>query len=359
MADRIIGASIRLAAAFAVWVMFFGALPTNAGERTKVWIKSTIDGTSQPSYVILPEGFDPKRRPVPLLVSLHSWSRNLEYRAWTMERLAEERGWIYLFPNFRGPNEHPEACGSPKAQQDILDALAWAKATYPVDEDRVYLVGASGGGHMTMLMSGRHPEVWAAASAWVGISDLTAWHKLRAADKYGRMMRLACGGAPGDSPEIDRQYRERSPITHVHRAVNVALDLNTGIRDGHEGSVPIRHSLDAFNQIARAAGCDPIGEDEIRQLSRADGRLEHPRESDMVRDPSYGRKIHLRRHAGPVRVTVFEGGHEILPAAAVAWLETKVRRTKDNVQSTKDEGRNEGGRIGSGDERRASGVFHQ
>jgi poly(3-hydroxybutyrate) depolymerase len=279
-----------------------------------------------------------------------------------MERLAEERGWIYLFPNFRGPNQHPDACGSPKAQQDILDAVAWAKKTYPVDERRVYLVGASGGGHMTMLMAGRHPDVWAAASAWVGISDLAAWHKLHAAGRYGRMMRLSCGGAPGDSREVDRQYRERSPITHIHRAVNVALDLNTGIHDGHKGSVPIRHALDAFNAVAHAAGCEPISEEEIVQLSRPNGRLKHPRESDNVKDSSYGRQIHLRRYAGPVRVTVFEGGHEILPEAAVAWLEDKVQRakdkgqsTKDKGRSTKDEGRSGGGRMGGGDEVRSGG----
>jgi hypothetical protein len=182
---------------------------------------------------------------------------------------------------------------------------------------------------MTMLMAGRHPDVWAAASAWVGISDLAAWHKLHAAGRYGRMMRLSCGGAPGDSPEVDRQYRQRSPITHMHRAVHVALDLNTGIRDGHEGSVPIRHSLDAFNVIARAAGQEPISEEEIQQLSHVGGRLKSPRESDRAKDPLYGREIYLRRHAGPVRVTVFDGGHEILPAAAVGWTEGKVRGMKD------------------------------
>jgi poly(3-hydroxybutyrate) depolymerase len=306
--------------------------PLSAGERSKVMIRSTIDDTLQPSYVILPDGFDPDGQPVPMLVALHSWSRDLEYRGWTLEGLANERGWIYLFPNFRGPNKHPDACGSAKAQQDILDAVTWAKKNYPVDEDRVYLAGASGGGHMSMLMVGRHPDVWAAASAWVGISDLVAWHKLHAADKYGKMMRQSCGGPPGTSIEVDRQYRERSPMSYIHRAANVALDLNTGIDDGHTGSVPIRHTLDAFNAIARAGGHEPISEEEIQQLSRKDGKLAQPRDSDLVKDPSYGRAIVLRRHAGPVRVTIFDGGHEFLPAAAVAWLEKKVRRMKSEVR---------------------------
>lgn len=36
--------------------------------------------------------------------------------------------------------------------QDILAAVAWAQDNDPVDPQRVYLTGASGGGHMTLLM---------------------------------------------------------------------------------------------------------------------------------------------------------------------------------------------------------------
>ena len=33
--------------------------------------------------------------------------------------------------------------------------------------------------------------------------------------------------------------------------------------------------------------------------------------------------ILFRRQTGPARVTIFEGGHELDPAAAFAWLATK------------------------------------
>ena len=51
-----------------------------AGQRIKVSIESTADGSLQPCYVILPRGFDPQGKPVPLLVSLHSWSADVEQR---------------------------------------------------------------------------------------------------------------------------------------------------------------------------------------------------------------------------------------------------------------------------------------
>jgi hypothetical protein len=292
----------------------------HAGERIKVHIVSSVDQTQQPCYVIVPTRLEQDGEPIPLLVSLHSWSGDVEQRKKTLESLADQRGWIYLFPHFRGPNNHPDACGSLKAQQDILDAVAWARRTYSIDARRIYLHGASGGGHMTMLMAGRHPDVWAAASAWVGISDLAAWHRKHTRGRYGLMLRQCCGGAPGDSEEVDHQYRERSPVTHLHRAKNVPLDIAAGIHDGHTGSVPIRHSLDAFNSIAKAVGTALVSEDEMLQLGRPDGRLQDPRPSDQVRDASFGRAIYLRRTAGRARVTIFEGGHECIPTAAVAWL---------------------------------------
>ena len=65
----------------------------------------------------------------------------------------------------------------------------------------------------------------------------------------------------------------------------------------------------------------PISEDEIKQLSRKNGRLKKPLASDQVEDASFGRKIYLRRTTGAARVTIFEGGHEGIAAAAVAWSE--------------------------------------
>jgi len=56
----------------------------------------------------------------------------------------------------------------------VFDAVAWMKKNYNIDDKRIYLTGSSGGGHMTLQMVGNHPELWAAASAWVGISDLRA-----------------------------------------------------------------------------------------------------------------------------------------------------------------------------------------
>lgn len=305
---------------FASVLCLFGVESRGAEQRQKILVPSSIDATEQPCYLILPKGFDRDGPPAPLLVSLHTWSGNVEQRDETMERQADRRGWVYLWPHFRGPNNSPDACGSKKAQQDILDAVDWVLERYPIDKKRIYLTGASGGGHMTMLMAGRHPERWTAASAWVGISDLAAWQTRHAKSRYGEMVRNSCGGAPGESAAIDVQYRNRSPLTWIDRAVDLPLDLAAGVHDGHKGSVPIRHTIDAFNRVAAAQRLPVVSEEEIAELSRPNGRLQRPRPGDQPECPTFGRAIYLRRTAGKARVTIFEGGHERIAQAAAEWL---------------------------------------
>ena len=314
------GSPHRLAGLFIPIVLLAAISSVTASERKKIWVQSTFDKSRQPSYLILPTGYDVASKPVPLLVSLHTWSGNLEQRNKELEVLADRKGWIYLFPDFRGANQHPLACGSTAACQDILDAVQWVSNHHQVDRKRIYLTGVSGGGHMTMLMVGRYPKPWAAASAWVGISDLSRWHARHARGKYGEMLRKCCGGQPGDSDLVDQQYRDRSPLTWLHQSLKVPLDIAAGIHDGHQGSVPIRHSLNAFNRLARISGTVLVSEEEMSELSRRNGRLTAPRDSDRVEDPVLGRKIYLRRMAGNSRVTIFEGGHEGIAAAAVDWL---------------------------------------
>jgi len=121
-----------------------------SAAAVRVEIPSTADGTLQPSYFAAPETCEK----VPLLVVLHTWSYSFDSpRDTATETWCSNKGWAYLYPNFRGPNHTPDACGSDKAVQDIVDAVSWAKKKANIDESRVYLLGGSGGGHMALLMA--------------------------------------------------------------------------------------------------------------------------------------------------------------------------------------------------------------
>jgi len=304
-----------------------------AAEPPKGWPKgvrevrylSSADGTEQPALFFAPHA----GKPVPLLVGLHTWSYDyLEASGAPYAKWCLDRGWAFVYPNFRGPNTRPEAAGSELVVKDILSAVEYARNQANVDPQRIYLVGASGGGHAALLMAGRAPEIWAGVSAWVGISDLAAWYRecKQAGRGYADHVVRSCGGPPGASPEVDAECRKRSPLTYLKPGLDVSLDICAGITDGHTGSVPISHSLNAFNAVAGEA--DRLSQAEIDFFV---AKAEVPPSLKMkLEDPDYGPKTPLfRRTSGKARVTIFQGGHEIIHEAALKWLERQKRERPD------------------------------
>jgi pimeloyl-ACP methyl ester carboxylesterase len=290
---------------------------------------SELDGEKQPVLYWAPESAS--QQPTPLFVFLHSWSADYtqDNSKWMVECV--RRNWIWIHPNFRGINQTSKACGSKFARQDILDAIRFAREKWQVDHTRVYIAGVSGGGHMSLLMAGHHPEEFSAVSAWVGPMDLIEWHRFHTIDgkpdKYAQMIELSLGGPPGTSAEIDADYRDRSPVFNLSNTGDLPISILAGVQDGHAGSVPVSHSLYAFNEIAKAHGSAVISEDDIQSLTK-DRKLLHPQSSDIVEDAILGRQIHLQRTSRRSIVTIFEGGHESIPESAFSWLEKQHRATR-------------------------------
>jgi hypothetical protein len=174
---------------------------------------------------------------------------------------------------------------------------------------------------MSMVMAAHHPERWSAVSSWVGISDLAAWYRESQTRmvRYVNYLEAITGGAPGQSPEIDQQYHERSPLPFLANVGDLPIEMNAGIHDGHDGrSVPVSQTLRAFNAIALAQGHPPISEEDIgrylrrecQPLAQSDRFIELP--------------VYLIRETGSARCVLFEGGHDGLPDAGMRFLESHV-----------------------------------
>lgn len=277
------------------------------------------DQSEQPTLFWSPDLPEGKR--APLLVALHTWSGDylqaggeVKYAEW-----CQQNEWIFLHPNFRGPNRTPQAMGSDLMVADIRAAVDWARRNAPVDETRIYAIGVSGGGHATQLLAGRMPDVWAGISSWCGITDIAAWHsETMAAGRlnYAAHIVAAIGGVPSASETAMAEATHRSPLTWLENAATVPLDLNHGISDGRSGSVPFSHSLRAFNAVVPESARIP--EESISGWYADPASL--PRDL-YLSDALYGVNPPLfRKTERNTRVTIFEGGHEILQEAALNWL---------------------------------------
>ena len=196
-------------------------------EIKEVICRSSVDGSPEPVLFYHPGG----ALPVPLVVGLHTWSHDRHNQVDGMLPFCRERGWALLLPEFRGPNlvSNPrarQAGGSVLAIQDIIDGVEMVSERCPIDRDAVFLLGGSGGGHMSLLAAARAPTLWKGVSSWVPITDLAAWRVQN--QEYASHVAACCGGLPGTSGEVDREYRERSPIFQVEALSEVTLSLHHG-----------------------------------------------------------------------------------------------------------------------------------
>ena len=220
---------------------------SDASGLQEVGIESSLDGQLQPALVYIPE---PAASKAPLLVLLHTWSSDYRQQSGGLPEALEfcqREGWALAHPNFRGPNRTPQACASQLAVQDVLDAVEFMQSVCLVDQDRVYLLGLSGGGHMALSLTAHSPRLWAGVSAWVPISDLARWHQECSTSsnpgyqRYAQELNLVCGGEPGHSAQVDAQYFRRSPLHRLSAAAGVPVAHQSQRRPATRWAAVHRH----------------------------------------------------------------------------------------------------------------------
>lgn len=199
-------------------------------------IKSSLDNTIQPSLF-----FKASEKNKPLLVGLHSWSFNRFNQVENFLPYVQKHDFNLLLPEFRGANlaSNPncvKACGSKYAVQDIFDAIEYVKANYEIDEKNIFLLGASGGGHMSLMCGANNPMYFKAIGAFVPITDLLRWTKENKG--YAPHVQVCCGS--------EEEMRKRSPITYIKELSQTNLKIFHGKFDK---VVPYLQSYDLYTNI--------------------------------------------------------------------------------------------------------------
>ena len=244
-------------------------------EQREILVQSSMDGTMQPSLFYKSDSLEKR----PLLVGLHTWSYDRFNQINNMLPVAEKYDFNLLLPEFRGSNlnSNPNctyACGSEYAKQDIKDAIDYLLKNEEIDENNIFLLGLSGGGHMALLMAGMCPEYFKAIGAYVPITDLTKWSKENA--NYAPHV-LACCGDSG------AEMRKRSPISYIDSIAKANLKIFHG---KYDPVVPVSHSLELYNALME----------------------KHPTAS--------------------VYLDIFDGGHEIDMQTAEYWIMSQYKNTE-------------------------------
>lgn len=306
--------SLNLATLAALVLVALSLLCLYRADGPSVLSVRASDGSLQKSLFWIPKSDGP----VPLVIALHTWSGSYsqDYSKHYLE-LSKELGWAFLHPDFRGANDNPESGGSAKAIADVMMAKDAILSRAMIDVNRIYLIGYSGGGHMALLLAGQYRDQWAGVSVWSPITDLVRWSEETRDSgqvEYYEQIKKVCSGDPNVRLQARSNCKSRSPITYLEPDSSVPIAFYSGIQDGHTGSVPVSHSLLAYNSLVSAS--ERIEIEDIRHIVETATPPIHPTEDREID----GRKVVYERRSGKISVTLFEGSHEILYKHAFEWL---------------------------------------
>ncbi|HWQ94361.1 MAG TPA: prolyl oligopeptidase family serine peptidase [Gammaproteobacteria bacterium] len=268
-----------------------------------VEIDSSADGAKQKAYFSRSSSSTQK----PLLVSLHVWSGSYASKD-ALAAYAKQHDWNYIHPDFRGANETPDSCLSPKVVSDIDDAIVYALREGNVDIRNIFVVGFSGGGYATagMYLKSKHPV--RAFLAWAPITDLHAWYWQSAA--RGNPFTQHILQCTSDGKRLDKQAAwARSPLYwEFPQPPRSRIELYAGIDDGYKGTVPISHSIQFYNRLAEAYGdaSQRVTEEEMALLLSRGG--ENAPDTRKIAD----RAVLFNRSTANGSLTIFQGVHEML-----------------------------------------------
>lgn len=285
-------------------------------ECKKVEIVSSADHAVQPAYFFRAKSDQPR----PLVVRLHAWSSDYT-KVDGVAQLCIDNDYNYIHPNFRGPSDRPEACGSPLVIQDIDDAIDYAIAHANVDTTSIHIIGGSGGGYATLLCYMKIKHRIKTFTAWASITNLVDYYYECAGrrskyEKYMHDLEKATSGLPenGFVPYFNEaEAVKRSPVfmdTPVAQRENSKLFIYAGIHDGGlEGDVPFIHSLKMFNKI--------VSDFDYSDQKTLFSTEEMLRLMDWQTNGTPVFKDHLsiliqRQYLDKVQINLFEGGHEMV-----------------------------------------------
>jgi len=232
------------------WVVVADVQPgvdPDAMARVQFHRVRSRDGRDLPVWLTLPKDSRPgEPRPAVVLVHGGPWVRGGHWQWSAMQQFLASRGYVVVAPEFRGSEGYGLAhyrAGwkqwGQAMQDDVADALLWARREGLTD-DRACIVGGSYGGYSTLMGLVRHPELYRCGAAWVAVTDLLLlvqgeWWVDDDISYAGRRYRLP--ELVGDAEADRAMLLDNSPVEQAGR-IRAPLLLAFGADDRR---VPLSH----------------------------------------------------------------------------------------------------------------------
>ena len=211
-------------------------IPVDALAPMKAIRYKSSDGLEIPAYLVLPKGVPSKN--LPLMVFPHGGPWGRDY--WGYNSYAQflaNRGYAVLLPNFRASTGYGKKfldAGNrqwgDKMQDDITWGVKYLIAQGIADPKHVGIMGGSYGGYATLAGVTFTPDLYAAAVAIVGPSNLITL--LNSIPPYWESIRKLFYLRMGDptTEEGKAQLTRQSPLTHADK-IKTPLLVAQGAND--------------------------------------------------------------------------------------------------------------------------------
>ena len=151
-----------------------------------------------PYRVYVPKAYSPTAG-APLVIALHGLGGNedsfFDQYAKLPPQLAEKHGFLLAAPNgFRvdgfygstilGGGDAAARRRVESSEKDVLEVLRLMRATYKVDESRIYLIGHSMGAIGTWALGSKYPDIWAALVPFSGVGSPALADKMKGIPQF-------------------------------------------------------------------------------------------------------------------------------------------------------------------------------
>ena len=235
----------------------YGSIDPAVFVESKHVYYPSFDGKQVPAILFTPRDVAAGER-LPALVHVHGGPTGQWFRGFDpFAQFLVDLGLVVIEPNVRGSTGYGVEWRDAAIKdwggadlEDVAGAVKYLKSLPYVDPRRIVIFGGSYGGFMTFIAATKKPDLWRAAVAWVGITDLKLMY-----EDSNPFFRYFLNAQMGDPEKDAALWADRSAINFADK-LSAKLLMVHGLNDPRCPVSQSRRFRDRLIELGRAQGED-------------------------------------------------------------------------------------------------------